>query len=92
MTKEQIKNTSLTDTLQVSVVSPEKILFEGEVESVHLPGEKGRFEVFKQHAPIISSLVKGKVVCKGKENFEVEIKSGFVEVAKNSVSVCIEQE
>ena len=90
MAKEQVHSAS-SDTLHVSVVSPEKILFEGEVESVQLPGEKGRFEVLKQHAPIISSLVEGRVICKGKTNFEVEVKSGFVEVAQNLVSVCIEE-
>ena len=33
--------------MKVTIVSPEKTLFEGEVEGVKLPGAKGRFEVLK---------------------------------------------
>lgn len=80
-----------TEGLRVDIVSPEKTLFSGEVECLVIPGEKGTFEVLHNHAPIISNLVAGKVVCKGNAAFEVAIKSGFVEVAQNVVSVCVEE-
>ena len=83
--------TSVSDTLHVSIVSPEQILFEGEVESVSVPGEKGRFEVLKNHAPIISSLVRGTVSCSGATPCEIDIKGGFIEVAHNRVSLCVEE-
>lgn len=76
--------------MKVIVVSPEKILFEGEAESVKVPGEKGQFEILKGHAPIISTLASGIVECRGNDTFEVNVKSGFVEVAMNEVSVCVE--
>ena len=47
--------------LQLKIVSPEKIVFQGEVESVLVPGTLGSFEILKDHAPIISSLEVGKV-------------------------------
>lgn len=50
----------------------------------------GRFEVLHNHAPIISTLVAGTVECKGDKPFTLEIRGGFVEVARNEVSVCVE--
>lgn len=76
--------------MKVSIISPEKVLFQGEAERVKLPGEQSAFEVLKNHAPIVSTLVKGVVSCEGAEPFSVNIRSGFVEVARNEVSVCVE--
>lgn len=76
--------------MKVTVVSPEKIVFSGEVDSVAVPGAKGRFEILNNHAPIVSALTAGKVVCSGKKTLELDILGGFVEVARNEVSVCVE--
>lgn len=84
------KSAKAPDTLQVTIVSPETTLFEGAADSVVVPGEKGQFEILKQHAPIISSLTAGIVICNGPTSFEQTIKGGFVEVANNRVSLCIE--
>ena len=42
--------------LKLKIVSPEKIEFDGEVQSVLVPGTLGSFEILQNHAPIISSL------------------------------------
>ena len=76
--------------MKVIIVSPEKTLYCGEVEGVEVPGENGRFEVLNHHAPIISSLTAGTVSCKSAEPFTLEISSGFIEVAHNEVSICVE--
>ena len=47
--------------LQLKVVSPEKVMFDGTIESIVVPGTLGRFEILVDHAPIISSLEKGEV-------------------------------
>ena len=47
--------------LTLKIVSPEKIEFTGEVESVKVPGTQGNFEILTDHAPIISTLQKGVV-------------------------------
>ncbi len=78
--------------LHLNIVSPEKELFNGEVESVTLPGTMGSFSILPQHAPIISSLGKGTLVYVADgEGHELDIQSGFVEMSNGKVAVCIEQ-
>lgn len=72
------------------VLSPEKKLFEGNVVSVLVPGEQGSFEILSNHAPIISSLVEGEIICKGDTEFRMKITGGFVEVSSNVISLCVE--
>ncbi len=73
--------------LKLKIVSPERVEFEGEVERVKVPGMMGNFEILNDHAPIISSLVKGVVEYDGKQ---LPITGGFVAVQKNEVAVCVE--
>ena len=47
--------------MHLVIVSPERMLFDGKVSQVTLPGEMGEFQVLTNHAPIISSLVAGKI-------------------------------
>lgn len=77
--------------LQLRIVSPEKIEFDGVIESVIVPGTMGQFEILNDHAPIISTLQKGMVEYSTKEGkTSLEIQGGFVEVQKNVVSLCVE--
>ena len=78
--------------LKLKIVSPERIEFDGDVESILVPGTQGQFEILTDHAPIISTLDKG-VVEYGTPNAEkvrLEILGGFVEVQQNTVSLCVE--
>ncbi len=74
--------------LSLKIVSPEKIEFTGEVESVKVPGTQGNFEILTNHAPIISTLTKGVVEYNGQQ---LEILGGFVSVQQNEVSLCVEK-
>lgn len=77
--------------LKLKIISPEKVIFNGEVDSLKVPGIQGSFEILADHAPIISSLVKGDVEYKGKgESKKLSIVGGFVEVKKNEISLCVE--
>ena len=77
--------------LRLKIVSPEKIEFEGEIESVMVPGTLGQFEILVNHAPIISSLEKGTVTYTTPTgSHSIEIFGGFAEVQKNEVSLCVE--
>lgn len=76
--------------MRLEIISPEKSLFEGDVDSVVLPGTMGSFEVLENHAPIISSLEEGQIkVMAGQDSQSFDIKSGFVEVLKNKVIVLV---
>ena len=44
--------------LELKIVSPEKVEYEGQVDRVVVPGTVGQFEILVNHAPIISTLQK----------------------------------
>ncbi len=50
--------------MQLEIVTPDKSLFEGEVDYVYCPGAHGSFGILNNHAPIIATLKKGLVKVK----------------------------
>ena len=79
------------DNILLRIYSPERTILEKMVCKVSLPGTKGRFMVLKDHAPLISSLEEGRIAFTSagvEEN--VDIRSGFVEIAYNKITVCAE--
>ena len=77
--------------LKLKIVSPEKVVYDGEAESVVVPGLLGQLEILSNHAPIISSLTSGTVVYTNQESKQsIHVRGGFVEVKKNEVCVCVE--
>ncbi len=77
--------------MNLEILTPDQKLFSGEVDSVQLPGSKGSFEILKNHAPLISSLEKGKIrVKQNAQELFFPIKNGFVEVLNNKVIVLVE--
>ena len=77
--------------LTLHILSPEGPVLETGADIVTLPGAAGSFTILKDHAPIVTALVKGSVryVASGKEEL-VPIKEGFAEVRDNIVTVCAE--
>jgi len=77
--------------MKLQVISAEKILFEGDVTSVTLPGEMGSFTVLKNHASLISVLVKGNLVFTDMQgnHEEIQVAGGIADVDNNIISVCI---
>lgn len=77
--------------MTLKIISPEKIEFEGTVESVTLPGALGLFQVLKGHAALISSLVPGTLtyVLEGGESQQRVITGGVADINSNVVSVCL---
>jgi len=78
--------------MQLEILTPEKKLYSGEVYGVQLPGVSGFFEILDKHAPLVSALGAGNVkVLKDKSATEnYTIKSGFVEVSNNKVTVLVD--
>ena len=65
--------------MQLEIVSPEAQLFSGEVLSVTVPGESGSFQILNNHAPIVSTLVEGRVKIQGKISLEESNQSKFIQ-------------
>lgn len=74
---------------KLSIVTPEKIFKELEVNSIIAPGSEGYLGVLTNHAPLITTLVPGKLTAKDKNNQEKNyaISGGFLEVYKNQVTI-----
>ncbi|WP_313501753.1 FoF1 ATP synthase subunit delta/epsilon [Kaistella carnis] len=47
--------------MNIKILTPEFVVFEGEVKSVLLPGKNGEFHIMKDHAAIVTSLNGGKI-------------------------------
>ena len=77
--------------LKLRIIAPDRMVFEGDVESVTLPGTVGSFTVLDRHAPIISSLENGKITYRDANGqTEAAVRSGFAEVRNNVLSICVE--
>ena len=47
--------------MNIKILTPEFVIFEGDVKSVLLPGKNGEFHIMKDHAAIVTSLNGGKI-------------------------------
>ncbi|MFC2114369.1 ATP synthase F1 subunit epsilon [Bacteroidota bacterium] len=77
--------------MYLEIISPDKVLFAGNVISVRLPGEDGYFELLQDHAPLISLLKEGEIrIIRENGNKEVlQTKKGFAEVTDNTITVLV---
>ena len=75
------------------LVSPEQLLFSGDVESVVVPGSEGQFTVLKDHAPVMTTLKPGvvEVVESASKSQRVFVRGGFADVAPTGLTVLAEQ-
>ena len=92
--------------MYLEIISPERIIYSGEVSSVAVPGVQGEFEMLNNHAAIVSSLKKGHIKIYGhikldnsikhlfekgpERGFFLPINSGTVELKDNKVTALVE--
>ena len=69
--------------MNLSILSPEALLFKGEVESVTLPGTSGYFQILNNHTPLVSTLAAGKVKIQGKINLDFAMFISSLAAAEN---------
>ena len=75
-------------TFQFDLVSPEKLLFSGEVTQVDVPGSEGDFGVLAGHAPMVTTLRPGiLVVYRDGGELRVVVNGGFAEVSPTGLTV-----
>ena len=79
--------------LKVSVISPERVLFEGEADSVIAPAFDGEVGILSQHAPMMTLLGTGELRLSGGtaggQRFRIE--GGFLQVVDDQVRVVTER-
>ena len=74
--------------LKLEIVTPEKRVFDAEVESVTVPTASGEAGIFPNHAPLVSALKPGILSYSQKGGSEkLAVSGGFVEVSGNKVPV-----
>lgn len=78
--------------MKIEIITPDKKIYQGDIRSIRIPGKKGSFQVLKDHAPIISTLVKGSVIIVDQENKEIrfDIEEGVIEVKQNKIILLAE--
>lgn len=75
-------------TIQVDIVTPERMLLSDEVDMVTLPGADGQMGILSGHAPLLSTLDIGEIVLhRGNELEYLAVAGGIVEVRPDKVTV-----
>lgn len=81
----------MADELILEVVTPEKLVFSGEVDEVTVPGSEGEFGVLRGHEPFLTSVDIGELyfLVGGKKTYYA-INTGYAEVTGSKVTILIE--
>ncbi|AMW04274.1 ATP synthase F1 subunit epsilon [Gemmatimonas phototrophica] len=82
----------MSDSLKVSVISPERVLFEGTARGVIAPAFDGELGILPMHAPLMTLLGRGTLrvdTVDGEKRFAVD--GGFLQVVDDAVRVVTEQ-
>ena len=82
----------MADKLNFALVSPERELFQGEVDHVVVPGSEGEFGVSPHHAPVMSVVIPGalRVFNEGIER-RIIVNGGFADVTPEGLTVLAEE-
>ncbi len=80
-------------TFHFELVSPEKLLFSGDVEAVVVPGIEGQFTVMKDHAPVMTVMKAGIVEIDetAAKKTRLFVRGGFADVAGGGLTILAEQ-
>ncbi len=74
-------------TCHFDLVSPEELVFSGEVEHVVVPGTEGEFGVLAGHAPLVAMLKPGILKILGANELRILVVGGFAEVSPEGLTV-----
>jgi len=76
-------------TFTLSILTPERSVFEGAVEYVQVPGSEGYLGVLAHHAALVTALMPGTLTVRRGEGAQeiYRVTGGFFEVSGNQASV-----
>lgn len=75
--------------MKITILTPARILYEGEAWSVFLPGTECEFEIMNNHKPVMSLLKEGQIILDWKK--AVSLRRGIVKSFHNEVVALIEE-
>jgi F-type H+-transporting ATPase subunit epsilon len=79
------------DKLKIEVLSPDGVIFNGEVISVSLPTFNGVITILPGHVNLITKLDSGEIIIESiKNKKKISISGGFVEIVQNNITVIAE--
>ena len=74
--------------LHLEFISPESVLFAGDVDQVDLPGAEGDMGILPGHAPLVTTLRPGIVtIFEGGKRVPIVVTGGFAEVGPAGLTV-----
>ena len=76
-------------TFKLSVMTPDALLYQNEVESVFFTGDQGEYEVLPYHYPVLGVLKEGNIIVNWRE--AIPIKFGIVKFFANDCIVLVEE-
>ena len=78
--------------LHLTLVSPAKIVFEGNVKLVELPGAEGDMGILPDHAPVLTMLREGTVTVHGADNLvqRFHVNAGYADVTQAGCTILAE--
>ena len=82
----------MSDALKVSVISPERVLYEGAARGIVAPAFDGEVGILPSHAPMMTLLGRGTLridTAEGERKFGID--GGFLQVVENHVRVVTEK-
>ncbi len=83
----------MAEKLRLKIITPEKLVFDGEVEELVAPGQMGEFGVLPGHVPFLSVLFPGRLRFKTEESGEntLIIHGGLADVKDDTISILTDQ-
>ena len=74
---------------RLSIVTPEKIFFDNDVQALVVPGSEGYLGVLSNHAPLITALQPGRIEFRDANDkvSYLSVTNGFIEVSKNTATI-----
>jgi F-type H+-transporting ATPase subunit epsilon len=82
----------MATTFHFDLVSPEKLLFSGDVDQVDVPGAEGDFGVLAEHAPFVSVIRPGILtIYNQSETRRIVVFGGFAEVSPTGLTILADQ-
>ena len=74
---------------KTTILNPKRTIYEGEAQSVFLPGNSGEFEILEFHKPIMSLLKQGEIVIDW--NKYIPISKGVMSMYENELVALVEE-